>query len=139
MTYYVINKQGDLRTNTHSEGPNAVTWGVFPGKEIIQPTVVEAISFMAWKVSYVWFGAIFANVATQDEAYELGVKWANIYEAGSPSRNLMMEVIESSYLVNVVHNDFKDPEAIFKPFFKAGAEYTSQHSNGSAALNGLAN
>jgi methylenetetrahydrofolate reductase (NADPH) len=53
MTYYVINKQGDLRTNTHSEGPNAVTWGVFPGKEIIQPTVVEALSFMAWKVSNV--------------------------------------------------------------------------------------
>ena len=51
ITYYVINKRGDLRTNTHSDGPNAVTWGVFPNKEIIQPTIVEAISFMAWKVS----------------------------------------------------------------------------------------
>lgn len=51
ITYYVINKRGDLRTNTHSDGPNAVTWGVFPGKEIIQPTIVEAVSFMAWKVS----------------------------------------------------------------------------------------
>ena len=55
ITYYVINKQGDLRTNTHSDGPNAVTWGVFPGKEIVQPTIVEAISFMAWKVrSLLW-------------------------------------------------------------------------------------
>ncbi|KAG1746594.1 methylenetetrahydrofolate reductase-domain-containing protein [Suillus paluster] len=123
MTYYVINKQGDLRTNTHSEGPNAVTWGVFPGKEIVQPTVVEAISFMAWK----------------DEAYELGVKWANVYEAGTPSRQLMMEVMGSSYLVNVVHNDFKDPQAIFEPFFKAGAEYMAQHTNGSAAPKALAN
>ena len=50
ITYYVINKRGDLRTNTRSDGPNAVTWGVFPGKEIIQPTIVEALSFMAWKV-----------------------------------------------------------------------------------------
>jgi methylenetetrahydrofolate reductase (NADPH) len=50
ITYYVLNKNGDLRTNTHSEGPNAVTWGVFPGKEIVQPTIVEAVSFMAWKV-----------------------------------------------------------------------------------------
>lgn len=49
ITYYAVNKQGDLRTNTHSEGPNAVTWGVFPGKEIIQPTIVEAVSFIAWK------------------------------------------------------------------------------------------
>jgi methylenetetrahydrofolate reductase (NADPH) len=123
MTYYVINKQGDLRTNTHSDGPNAVTWGVFPGKEIIQPTVVEALSFMAWK----------------DEAYELGVKWANVYEAETPSRKLMMEIFESSYLVNVVHNDFKDPQAIFEPFFKAGAEYAAQHTNGSAAPQALPN
>ena len=49
ITYYAVNKQGDLRTNTHSEGPNAVTWGVFPGKEIVQPTIVEAVSFIAWK------------------------------------------------------------------------------------------
>jgi methylenetetrahydrofolate reductase (NADPH) len=51
ITYHVINRRGDLRTNTHSDGPNAVTWGVFPGKEIVQPTIVEAISFMAWKVN----------------------------------------------------------------------------------------
>jgi methylenetetrahydrofolate reductase (NADPH) len=50
ITYYAINKRGDLKTNTHSEGPNAVTWGVFPGKEVVQPTIVEAVSFMAWKV-----------------------------------------------------------------------------------------
>lgn len=118
MTYYVINKQGDLRTNSHSEGPNAVTWGVFPGKEIIQPTIVEAISFMAWK----------------DEAYELGVKWANVHEAGSTSRQLIMDVMNNSYLVNVVHNDFKDPKAIFVPFFKAGEKYAASRANGDNSL-----
>ena len=51
FVYYAIKKNGDLRTNAQVEGPNAVTWGVFPGKEIVQPTIVEAISFMAWKVS----------------------------------------------------------------------------------------
>ncbi|KAL4065907.1 methylenetetrahydrofolate reductase-domain-containing protein [Scleroderma citrinum] len=123
MTYYVINKQGDLRTNSHSEGPNAVTWGVFPGKEIIQPTIVEAISFMAWK----------------DEAYELGVKWANVYEAGSPSRQLIMDVMNNSYLVNIVHNDFKDPKAIFVPFFKAGEKYAASRANGDGHAQGNGN
>ncbi|KAF9240705.1 methylenetetrahydrofolate reductase-domain-containing protein [Melanogaster broomeanus] len=125
MTYYVINKQGDLRTNTHSEGPNAVTWGVFPGKEIIQPTIVEAISFMAWK----------------DEAFELGSKWANVYEAGSPSRKLVTDIMNKSYLVNVVHNDFKDPGAIFGPFFKAGEMYAASQpqENGSTMMNGAMN
>jgi methylenetetrahydrofolate reductase (NADPH) len=119
ITYYCINKRGDLRTNNHSDGPNAVTWGVFPGKEIVQPTIVEAVSFMAWK----------------DEAYELGTKWAEIYEPESPSRKLLGDLMENSLLVNVVHNDFKDPEALFRPFFVAAAEYAKQPNgiaNGSA-------
>ncbi|KAJ7574444.1 methylenetetrahydrofolate reductase-domain-containing protein [Mycena floridula] len=112
MTYYVINKRGDLRTNTHSDGPNAVTWGVFPGKEIIQPTIVEAVSFMAWK----------------DEAFELGQQWAKVYEPDSPSRKLISEVMDTSFLVNVVHNDFHDPDAIFQPFLLAGQEYQAMQS-----------
>ena len=28
---------------------NVVTWGVFPGREVLQPSVVEFHSFMAWK------------------------------------------------------------------------------------------
>ncbi|KAI0064023.1 methylenetetrahydrofolate reduct [Artomyces pyxidatus] len=116
ITYYVINKRGDLRTNTTSDGPNAVTWGVFPGKEIVQPTIVEAISFMAWK----------------DEAYELGQQWANLYEAGSPSRKLIADLMDNALLVNVVHNDYKNPDAIFEPFLRAGAEFSAPKQNGHA-------
>lgn len=118
ITYYVINKRGDLRTNTHSDGPTAVTWGVFPGKEIIQPTIVEAISFMAWK----------------DEAYELGNQWAKYYEPESPTRKFITDFIETSLLVNVVHNDYKRPSAIFEPFHKAGTEFAA--SKGKSLTNG---
>ncbi|KAF8892152.1 methylenetetrahydrofolate reductase-domain-containing protein [Infundibulicybe gibba] len=121
MTYYAINKRGDLRTNTHSDGPNAVTWGVFPGKEIIQPTIVEAVSFMAWK----------------DEAFELGQQWAKLYDTNSPSRRLISQLMDTCFLVNVVHNDFHDPDAIFQPFLKAGAEYQQQEKPSTA--NGLPN
>ncbi|KAG6909307.1 hypothetical protein DXG01_001106 [Tephrocybe rancida] len=110
ITYYVINNRGDLRTNTHSDGPNAVTWGVFPGKEIVQPTI--------------------------DEAYELGQQWAQIYDADSPSRKLITDLMENSSLVNVVHNDFQDPEAIFKPFFLAGEEYAALNA-ASPTMNGI--
>lgn len=123
ISYYIINKQGDLRTNSLSEGPNAVTWGIFPGKEVVQPTIVEAISFMAWK----------------DEAYELGVKWANVYDAGTPPRLLIMDVMNNSYLVNVVHNDFKNPKEIFAPFFRAGKKYAACRANGLAHVNGNLN
>ncbi|KAH9992975.1 methylenetetrahydrofolate reduct [Russula compacta] len=127
ITYYVINKRGDLRTNTTSEGPNAVTWGVFPGKEVIQPTIVEAISFMAWK----------------DEAYELGYQWAKIYESGSPSRKLIYGIMDNALLVNIVHNDFHRSDNIFEPFFKLEEELSTQATsvpNGHAVItNGHAN
>lgn len=44
------NPQGENITNAPELQPNAVTWGVFPGREIIQPTVVDPVSFMFWKV-----------------------------------------------------------------------------------------
>jgi len=37
-------------TNCDTCQPIAVTWGIFPGKEVIQPTVVDPIAFKIWKV-----------------------------------------------------------------------------------------
>ncbi|KAI5450397.1 methylenetetrahydrofolate reductase (NAD(P)H) met13 [Naganishia albida] len=127
ITYYAVNRQGDLRTNTHSEGPNAVTWGVFPGKEIIQPTIVEAVSFIAWK----------------DEAFELGVQWASLYPEGSEPRKLIQQVMDTSYLVNIVANDFKDGMSIFEPFQLERADSLpplpkSEPSVSPAAITGVA-
>ena len=85
LTYYSVNKHGDLKTNAPSDGPNAVTWGVFPGKEIIQPTIVETISFLAWK----------------DEFYRLGQDWAQCYPSTSPSRYLIEDIMDTWYLVNI--------------------------------------
>jgi methylenetetrahydrofolate reductase (NADPH) len=51
----VVNKSGSVNfTNIKDKRPVAVTWGVFPGKEIIQPTVVDPIAFKSWRpeVSY---------------------------------------------------------------------------------------
>lgn len=84
MTYYAVDKDGTLKTNCH-EGPNAVTWGVYPGKEIIQPTVVETISFMAWK----------------DEAFRLGEDWAHCYELATPARHLIQGIMDTWWLINI--------------------------------------
>jgi methylenetetrahydrofolate reductase (NADPH) len=85
LTYYAVRKDGNLRTNAPSDGPNAVTWGVFPGKEIVQPTIVETISFLAWK----------------DEAFRLGTDWAHCHSALSPSRQLIENIMQTWYLVNI--------------------------------------
>lgn len=85
MTYYAVTKEGDLRTNAPTEGPNAVTWGVFPGKEIVQPTIVEQISFLAWK----------------DEAFRLGSDWARCHATLSPSRQLIDVIMDTWFLINI--------------------------------------
>ncbi|KXL45398.1 hypothetical protein M433DRAFT_67192 [Acidomyces richmondensis BFW] len=103
ITYYAVNNSGELKTNVDDKagsGPNAVTWGVFPGKEIIQPTIVETISFLAWR----------------DEFYYLGTEWSKCYDENSESRKLIKEIVESWYLVNIVHNDFRNPRGIFPLF-----------------------
>lgn len=84
MTYHAVSKDGELRTNTH-DSPNALTWGIFAGREIIQPTITETISFLAWK----------------DEAYRLGEDWAKCHDATSPSRKLIQHVMDDRYLVNI--------------------------------------
>ncbi|BFZ62037.1 methylenetetrahydrofolate reductase (NAD(P)H) met13 [Saitoella coloradoensis] len=112
ITYYAVNKNGDLHTNTTSDEPNAVTWGVFPGKEIIQPTIVETVSFMAWK----------------DEAFRLGFDWARCYAPGSESRKLIEDLMDTWYLVNIVHNDFHEPCKIFEVF--ETIEPVVGHANG---------
>ncbi|KAL5455864.1 hypothetical protein PMIN06_004241 [Paraphaeosphaeria minitans] len=115
ITYYAVNKDGDLKTNS-PEGPNAVTWGVFPGKEIVQPTIVEAVSFLAWK----------------DEFYRLGQQWANCHASISPSRYVIEDVMDTWYLINIVHNNFQEENGLF-PLFN-GLEVTDMekelHSTG---------
>jgi methylenetetrahydrofolate reductase (NADPH) len=43
--------KGECRSNVPDEGRNAVTWGVFPGQEIAQSTIIEKESFLSWKAS----------------------------------------------------------------------------------------
>lgn len=100
LTCNAINKVGDLHTNTNANKPNAVTWGVFPGREVVQPTIVELSSFDAWK----------------DEAFALWEQWSRCYPAGSKPRDLLTEMGQTWYLVNIVDNDFHQPMGIFDIF-----------------------
>ncbi|KZV27434.1 methylenetetrahydrofolate reductase 2-like [Dorcoceras hygrometricum] len=102
LTYMAVNKDGSSWiSNIEKTDVNAVTWGVFPAKEIIQPTVVDPTSFMVWK----------------DEAFEIWSRgWAKHYPEGDPSRKLLEEVQGTYYLVSLVDNDYiqGDLFAVFK-------------------------
>ena len=56
VTFYAANAETEghiaLVTNMQKGDANAVTWGIFPGKEIVTTTLIEEMSFIAWKVNF---------------------------------------------------------------------------------------
>lgn len=101
LTFIAVNKDGDRVSNVGPTQVNAVTWGVFQGKEIIQPTVVDPTSFTVWK----------------DEAFEIWTMvWAYLFPEDDSSRKLLEQVQRTYYLVSLVDNDYVhgDIFAVFK-------------------------
>ncbi len=92
LTYHATNHDGSkAASNCTTRGTAAVTWGVFPGREVIQPTVVDPEAFMVWK----------------DEAFSLWLRhWAVIYDDESVSYELIHKIHDTYFLVNLVDNDF---------------------------------
>ena len=93
LSFQIINKAGTSHSNLEEgdEHVNAVTWGIFPNREVIQPTIVDQSAFKFWK----------------DEAFKGWLeKWAPIYEQDSPSQAFLKNVHDTFYLVNVVENDY---------------------------------
>ena len=100
LTYQALNSKGESLSNINPGATNAVTWGVFPGKEVIQPTIVDAESFAIWK----------------EEAFQLWLsEGVELFDAKNTTKKLLQEVHDSYYLVNIVENDYVAGD-IFKPF-----------------------
>ncbi|GAA5993755.1 hypothetical protein JCM11641_004038 [Rhodosporidiobolus odoratus] len=92
------NAAGEFRTNMEKGDVNAVTWGVFGGKEIVTTTLIEEMSFKAWN----------------EEAFALWKEWSLLYPAASPSRAFVRSLHESRWLVSVVYHDYKDRDGLWR-------------------------
>ncbi|KAK2032106.1 methylenetetrahydrofolate reductase [Colletotrichum zoysiae] len=107
ICFYASNAAGDFVSSDSSGGlvlegteasTNAVTWGVFPGKEIITPTIIEEVSFRAWA----------------EEAFKIWGEWAKVYGKGSESEGLLERIRSDYWLVNIIHHDYVDRDALWK-------------------------
>jgi methylenetetrahydrofolate reductase (NADPH) len=81
-------------------GVNAVTWGVFKGKEIITPTIIEEQSFRAWG----------------EEAYGIWREWRRVFPRGSEEEQFLERCRAEMCLVNVVGQQYvgADGEKLWK-------------------------
>lgn len=102
------------------DGRNAVTWGVFPGQEIAQSTIIERESFLSWKACTSSSGPLSIDltfvspIIAQEEAFSIWDEWASFYRPGSEERNLLAQVRNKRWLVSIVHHDYKNPEGLWK-------------------------
>jgi len=100
VSFYAADAHGNFASSDHSGGLaaetatssiHAVTWGVFPGKEIVSPTIIEEVSFRAWR----------------EEAFGIWAEWAKVYARGSESEVLLEGIRKDYWLVNIIHHEYK--------------------------------
>jgi methylenetetrahydrofolate reductase (NADPH) len=92
VNLYAVNVSGDQVTQgTEPDGVTALTWGVFPNREILQPTIFDPSAFLVWA----------------EEAFALWTTmWLNLYDFESGSYALIENMRDTFYLCAVVDNDF---------------------------------
>ena len=97
ITYFAGNAAGDFEAS-NEEGVNPVTWGAFTGKEIVTPTIIEAVSFRSWC----------------DETWCTWREWQRIYKPGTATSKLLGELRRDLWLVNIIWGDFVDGDGLWR-------------------------
>ena len=81
MSYYAIDQSG-TKLGCTNQSVTALTWGVFPNKEILQPTIFDPQTFAVWS----------------KEAFELWLQsWACLYDDETDSSALIHEASANAY------------------------------------------
>jgi len=96
ITWFVGDARGTF-SSSDVESINPVTWGCFTGKEIITPTIIEAVSFKAWC----------------EEAFGIWAEWQRLYRPGSESSRLLERIRKDYVLVSVIHHGFLEKGALW--------------------------
>jgi methylenetetrahydrofolate reductase (NADPH) len=92
-----------FESSSSSSAVDSVTWGVFPGKEIVTPTIIEEMSFRAWV----------------DEAFGIWREWERCYPPESVSRKVIRECRQDYWLVNIIGQAFQDRDGLWEVLLAA--------------------
>eukprot|EP01034_Spumella_vulgaris_P022768 gene22768-28930_t len=99
LNYYAIDSNG-AEFSSGFKSVIALTWGCFPNKEILQPTVFDHDSFVVWS----------------KEVFQLWTKsWAALYDDETESSALLYDIYETFFLVAIIDNDYIDSD-LFRYF-----------------------
>nr|POE87405.1 methylenetetrahydrofolate reductase 1 [Quercus suber] len=102
FTYLAGNAKGEF-VSSDEQAVNPVTWGTFTGKEIITPTIIEAVSFKAWL----------------EEAFGIWREWQRVFPPRSESSRLLERARKDYWLVNIIHHGYVEPGALWEGLLRA--------------------
>lgn len=98
FAFYASNARGVLVSNLAAAGSsNAVTWGVFPNKEILQSTIIEEESFQTWA----------------EEAFRIWKEWQRLYPRHTETYKFLDDIYNSYSLVTIVYHDYMIESALW--------------------------
>ena len=101
LVFYAVNYNGDV-VCSGPKGVTALTWGVFPNKEILQPTVFALDTYVVWS----------------KEAFALWTDvWAYLYDDETESAALLYEV--GRFNTNMAINPNPNPTPTYHQNFTA--------------------
>lgn len=65
---------------------------------ILSPTIIDEANFKAWR----------------EEAFQIWREWSTVYPARGATNKLLKDIYKTYWLVNIVHHDYMEPEALWK-------------------------
>lgn len=103
VSWYAGDGKGNFESSHEGGGDaavHAVTWGMFPGKEITTATMVEEVSFRAWA----------------EEAFGLWNEWARVVgdAGGAEARRFLRLCGEECVLVNVIGHEYRESTRLWE-------------------------
>lgn len=111
VSWYAGDCAGGFESSEGRDAVHAVTWGMFPGREIVTATMVEEVSFRAWA----------------EEAFGVWAEWAR-YVGGSGdgvgedkgrAKRFLKECMEGCWLVNVIGHEFRNGGNLWRLLLEA--------------------
>ena len=111
MNLYAVNVMGEqIQEGVELGGVTALTWGVFPNREILQPTIFDPSTFLVWS----------------EEAFSLWTyMWMNLYEYDSTSYTLIETIRDTYFLCAIIDNDYVSTSTIWDAMQVAGKNESS--------------
>lgn len=123
VSWYAGDCASGFESSEGREAVHAVTWGMFPGREIVTATMVEEVSFRAWA----------------EEAFGIWAEWARhtggSVEAGTGvsgdqdgirawekirAKRFLRDCMEGCWLVNVIGHEFRNGGNLWSLLLEAG-------------------